>query len=73
MVGAAASDGAALGRVSRHGDGVVGRRCYIGEVGYEGAVGVHGEGVAGIGGDHVAVLGPVVESVVGVGSGHHGA
>ena len=71
LVGAAASDGAAVGRVGRGGDGEVLRlHC---EVGRQGAVAVNDEGVAGIGADHVATFGPVHKGVVGVGGSRHGA
>ena len=59
LVCAAASDGATVARVSRHGDGVI---LLLGlEVGHQGAVASDCKGVIGLGGDHIAVLCPVGE------------
>ena len=70
-ISAAASDGATIGRIGRHTDGEVLR--YVSEVGHQGVVAVHGEGVAGIGGNHSTVFRPVVEGVVGAGCGSNSA
>ena len=69
-VRAATCDGATIGWVGRHTNGVGLRD--VGEVGHKGMVGVHGEAIAGVGGNHGAILGPVGEGVVGVGRGSDG-
>ena len=69
VVGAAAGDCSAVGRVGGHGDGV-GVELEVGDVfGVSG----DGEGVACAVADHHVILFPIVEGVAGVGGGNEGA
>ena len=69
--GASTSNGAAVGRIGRGGDGV-GLDLLL-EVGHQSAVGRNVEGVVGVGRDHGAAFGPIDEVVAFVGRGRNGA
>ena len=67
--GAATSCSATIARVGRNGDGV----CVFGEVGYEVAVAFHIKSISGVGGNDIAVFGPIGEGIARVGRGRNRA